>query len=109
MEQQPEVERRRSPRASVRDHSLTVTVSVPARVVEIGMGGVLIDCGGRVSIRDGRLSLPLGAARFSSQVGVRYHRALAGTTEYLVGAAFIDLETPDRHALEQFLAKAMTK
>lgn len=100
-------ERRKSPRIAVTNHRLSLVTNMRARVVELGMGGLLLECAAPVAARMGRLRMPLGSGRFASEIDVRYERSAAdGFDGVLVGAAFVDLSMESRQALERFLARA---
>lgn len=102
------LERRRTPRVETENHSISALVTMRARVVEIGMGGVLLDCGEPVVSRKGRLRMPLGPGRFASDVEVRYQLSRPeGAERQLIGAAFVNLDGESRQALERFLARAV--
>lgn len=100
-------ERRKSPRVPVNDRTLCVVRHVRARVLDVSRGGMLLDCGGSVIERTGRLVLPLGFGRFTADIEVRYERPTTDVRNgVLLGVALVDVPADSRSALDRFLARA---
>lgn len=98
------VERRRAPRVRVAHHEIALVTRDRVRVLDIGLGGVLI-----AALSEG---LPLGAATLRVPLpaglfvaSVRFRHATRWGREIHAGAAFLDMGSDNRLQLEQFLAK----
>lgn len=101
------IERRRAPRVALSGQSMRLLANTQVRVVDIGLGGVLLASPSPVS-GDATLSLALGNAPFTAEVRLRppVVRHDGRTLQPLIGATFVRMDANSRQALEAFLLKA---
>ena len=99
-------ERRRVPRAAIADTELSVLAfPIPVRLLDISLGGVLLECGHDVELGTrGTLRFNFAGVPFSADVKVERIDQLPGpkTQRVNIAASFVALSRQDQRVIEQF-------
>jgi hypothetical protein len=107
-------ERRRHPRAAIRDEvRLLIPVSVEAQVLDISSGGALVSTGSRLKPGErAHLRVLLDREPFSAWVEVRRLEpgtVLASEQRHHIGVSFVALDDASRRTLQRFVKEDTTR